>query len=219
MASPKEQVKPLAPGNSHHLRSDEEEVGSLHIKLGQRKYVQCCGCVSAVFLIIAVTAIVLGFTMFHVKDPKIKMNEVTFQRLEFSNGTLRADINITLIADVSIKNPNVASFKYSNATTMVYYRRTEVGEGRTPAGVAKARRTSRMNVTVDIVRGKILGVPGFVSEVATGELTMTTYTRIQGTVKVATVKKNVVVELNCTVRYNFSSGKIQGKDCQRRVRH
>ncbi|KAM1025068.1 hypothetical protein ACFX15_037606 [Malus domestica] len=218
MASPKEQVKPLAPANSHYLRSDEEEVASLHIKLKQRKYVHCCGCVSAVFLIIAVTAIVLGFTVFHVKDPKIKMNKVTVQRLEFANGNLRTDTNITLLADVSVKNPNVASFKYSNATTLVYYSGTEVGEGRTPAGVAKARRTSRMNVTVDIVPGKILGVPGLMREVASGELTMTTYTRIQGKVKVVMVKKNVVVELNCTVRYNFSSGEIQGKDCKRRVR-
>ncbi|KAM1146339.1 hypothetical protein FF1_038211 [Malus domestica] len=218
MASPKEQVKPLAPANSHYLRSDEEEVASLHIKLRQRKYVHCCGCVSAVFLIIAVTAIVLGFTVFHVKDPKIKMNEVTVQRLEFAHGTLRTDINITLLADVSVKNPNVASFKYSNATTLVYYSGTEVGEGRTPAGVAKARRTSRINVTVDIVPGKILGVPGLMREVASGELTMMTYTRIQGKVKVVMVKKNVVVELNCTVRYNFSSREIQGEDCKRRVR-
>ncbi|XP_009334495.1 late embryogenesis abundant protein At1g64065 [Pyrus x bretschneideri] len=218
MASPKEQVKPFAPANSHYLRSDEEEVASLHIKLRQRKYVHCCGCVSAVFLIIAVTAIVLGFTVFHVKDPKIKMNEVTVQRLELANGTLRSDTNITLLADVSVKNPNVASFKYSNATTLVYYSGTEVGEGRTPAGVAKARRTSRMNVTVDIVPRKILGVPGLMREVASGELTMTTYTRIQGKVKVVMVKKNVVVELNCTVRYNFSSGEIQREDCKRRVR-
>ncbi|TQE08490.1 hypothetical protein C1H46_005965 [Malus baccata] len=218
MASPKEQVKPLAPANSHYLRSDEEEVASLHIKLRQRKYVHCCGCVSAVFLIIAVTAIVLGFTVFHVKDPMIKMNEVTVQRLEFANGNLRTDINITLLADVSVKNPNVASFKYSNATTLVYYSRTEVGEGKTPAGVAKARRTSRINVTVDIVPGKILGVPGLMREVASGELNMTTYTRIQGKVKVVLVKKNVVVELNCTVRYNFSSREIQGEDCKRRVR-
>ncbi|KAB2632835.1 hypothetical protein D8674_029082 [Pyrus ussuriensis x Pyrus communis] len=218
MASPKEQVKPFAPANSHYLRSDEEEVASLHIKLRQRKYVHCCGCVSAVFLIIAVTAIVLGFTVFHVKDPKIKMNEVTVQRLELANGTLRTDTNITLLADVSVKNPNVASFKYSNATTLVYYSGTEVGEGRTPAGVAKARRTSRMNVTVDIVPRKILGVPGLMREVASGELTMTTYTRIQGKVKVVMVKKNVVVELNCTVSYNFSSGEIQREDCKRRVR-
>ncbi|PQM36621.1 uncharacterized protein Pyn_19755 [Prunus yedoensis var. nudiflora] len=215
----KEQGKPLAPANSYHLRSDEEEViVSSHIKLSQRKYVMCCGCVSALFLIIAVTAIVLGFTVFHVKGPRIKMNNVTIQQLELANGTLRSDTNLTLLADVSIKNPNVASFKYENTTTMVYYREMEVGQGRTPAGVAKARRTMRMNVTVDIVPREIMVVPGFTSEVASGTLKVSTYTRIQGKVKIVMVNKNVVVELNCSMTYNFASKEIQGtKDCKPRV--
>ncbi|KAH0974919.1 hypothetical protein GBA52_016818 [Prunus armeniaca] len=121
----KEQGKPLAPANSYHLRSDEEEViVSSHIKLCQRKYVMCCGCVSALFLIIAVTAIVLGFTVFHVKSPRIEMNNVTIQQQpEVANGALRSDTNVTLLADVSIKNPNVASFKYGNTTTTGFLQR------------------------------------------------------------------------------------------------
>lgn len=213
----KEQGKPLAPANSYHPRSDEEEViVSSHIKLYQRKYVMCCGCVSALFLIIAVTAIVLGFTVFHVKGPRIKMNDVTIQRLEITNGTLRSDTNVTLLADVSIKNPNVASFKYRNTTTRVYYNGNEVGQGRAPAGVAKARRTMRMNMTVDIVPGEISVVPGFMKEVASGKLTVSTYTKIQGKVKILMVNKNVVVELNCSVTYNFASKGIE-RDCKQRV--
>ncbi|CAB4310455.1 unnamed protein product [Prunus armeniaca] len=216
----KEQGKPLAPANSYHLRSDEEEViVSSHIKLCQRKYVMCCGCVSALFLIIAVTAIVLGFTVFHVKSPRIEMNNVTIQqRPEVANGALRSDTNVTLLADVSIKNPNVASFKYGNTTTTVFYKGTEVGQGRTPAGVAKARRTMRMNVTVDIVPEEISVVPGFTKEVASGKLTVSTYTRIQGKVKILMVNKNVVVELNCSMTYNFANTGIEEKDCKPRVR-
>ncbi|CAL9030262.1 unnamed protein product [Prunus brigantina] len=214
----KEQGKPLAPANSYHPRSDEEEViVSSHIKLYQRKYVMCCGCVSALFLIIAVTAIVLGFTVFHVQGPRMKMNDVTIQRLEITNGTLRSDTNVTLLADVSIKNPNVASFKYGNTTTRVYYNGKEVGQGRAPAGVAKARRTMRMNVTVDIVPGEILVVPGFKMEVLSLKLTVSTYTRIQGKVKILMVNKNVVVELNCTMTYNFASKGIEREDCKQRV--
>ncbi|PQQ05837.1 uncharacterized protein Pyn_37335 [Prunus yedoensis var. nudiflora] len=187
----KGQGKPLAPANSYHLRSDEEEViVSSHIKLSQRKYVMCCGCVSALFLIIAVTAIVLGFTVFHVKGPRIKMNNVTIQRLELANGTLRSDTNLTLLADVSIKNPNVASFKYG--TQPLWF------------------TTGRWR--------EIMVVPGFTREVASGTLKVSTYTRIQGKVKILMVNKNVVVELNCSMTYNFASKEIQGtKDCKPRV--
>lgn len=145
------------------------------------------------------------------------MNDVTIQRLEITNGTLRSDTNVTLLADVSIKNPNVASFKYGNTTTRVYYNGKEVGQGRAPAGVAKARRTMRMNMTVDIVPGEISVVPGFREEVESLKLTVSTYTRIQGKVKILMVKKNVVVELNCSMTYNFASKGIEREDCKQRV--
>ncbi|KAL6174771.1 hypothetical protein ACLB2K_051417 [Fragaria x ananassa] len=214
--SPTEQVKPLAPSSRYSVRSHdlEDDVASLHIKLSQRKYVHCCGLASAMFLILAVIAIVLGFTVFHVKGPKITMNGVTI-----TNGSLTDGSNITIMVDVSIKNPNVASFRYENTSTLVYFNETEVGEGRSPAGVAKARRTMRMNVTVDIVPAKIVAVPEFEKESKAGALTFTSFTRAHGKVKVAMVKKSVVVELNCTMVYNLASGGIQAGDkCRRRVR-
>ncbi|XP_004300836.1 PREDICTED: uncharacterized protein LOC101297936 [Fragaria vesca subsp. vesca] len=215
--SPTEQVKPLAPSSRYSVRShdlEEDVVASVHLKLTQRKYVHCCGLASAMFLILAVIAIVLGFTVFHVKGPKITMNGVTI-----TNGSLTNGSNITIMVDVSIKNPNVASFRYENTSTLVYFNGTEVGEGRSPAGVAKARRTMRMNVTVDIVPAKILAVPEFNKESKAGALTFTSFTSAHGKVKVAMVKKNVVVELNCTMVYNLASGGIQAGDkCRRRVR-
>ncbi|XP_062029368.1 uncharacterized protein LOC133745327 [Rosa rugosa] len=211
--NPREQVKPLAPSSRYSVRSHdlEDDVPSLHItKFSQRNY-YCCGLAAAMFLILAVIAIVLGFTVFHVKGPRITMNGVTT-----ANGSLLTGSNITLLADVSIKNPNVASFKYENTTTLVYFKGTQVGEGRSPAGVAKARRTMRMNVTVDIVQAKIRAVPEFSKESAAGVLNLTSFTRVHGKVKVVMVKRNVVVELNCTMTYNFSQG-IQGDKCKQRV--
>ncbi|KAM5572316.1 hypothetical protein ABKV19_012399 [Rosa sericea] len=219
--NPREQVKPLAPSSRYSVRSHdlEDDVPSLHItKFSQRNY-YCCGLAAAMFLILAVIAIVLGFTIFHVKGPRITMNGVTIEQLTITaNGSLQTGSNITLLADVSIKNPNVASFKYENTTTLVYFNGTEVGEGRSPAGVAKARRTMRMNVTVDIVPAKILAVQEFFKESAEGVLTLTSFTRVHGKVKVVMVKRNVVVELNCTMTYNFTSQGIQGDKCKRRVR-
>ncbi|XP_050377683.1 uncharacterized protein LOC126794928 [Argentina anserina] len=216
--SPSEQVKPLAPTSRYNVRSHdlEDDVSSLHIKVSQRKYVQCCGLAAAMFLILAVIAIVLGFTVFHVRGPKITMNGVKIGQLTNANGSLQTG-NITLMADVSIKNPNVASFKYENTTTLVYFHGTEVGEGRSPAGVAKARRTMSMNVTVDIFPAKILAQPEFAKESAAGALTMTSFTRVHGKVKVVMVKRNIVVELNCTMTYNITSGDTQGDKCKRRV--
>lgn len=75
-----------------------------------------------------------------------------------------------------------------------------------------------MNMTVDIVPAKITALPEFTKEFGEGALTLTSFTRVHGKVKVIMVKKNVVVELNCTMKYNFTSGGIQGDNCKRRVR-
>lgn len=75
-----------------------------------------------------------------------------------------------------------------------------------------------MNMTVDIVPAKIVAVPEFTKESGKGSLTLTSFTRVHGKVKVIMVKKNVVVELNCTMKYNFTSRGIQEDHCRQRVR-
>lgn len=215
-ANNSEQVKPLAPAE-YHLRSDYEDQamsgGKLKLQHG-RRCLQCFGCVTALLLVAVVTIIVIA-TVFHVKNPSIKMNSVTIQRLELSNnGSIRSsgDENVTLLADVSVKNPNYNSFKYGNTTTRIYYGGVVVGEGQIPQGLAKARRTLRMNVTVDLIPEKFLTVPSLGSDILSGSLNMSSHTRIYGKIKLLKIlKKSVVVKMNCSIAYNISSQAVQEK--------
>lgn len=212
----KDQVWPLAPA-AYRIRSHEDDALSGHFKLRQRTYLKCCGCAAAVFLILAVVILILVFTVFKVKDPSVKMNGATVAQLEFVNGTLRQDVNVTLVADISVKNPNVASFRYSNTTTTIFYGGEMVGEGRTPGGKAKARRTLRMNMTLEIIPAKLTAVPTLRSDLAAGALTVESYTRIGGRVKIMNmIRKTVVVRLNCTITYNISSSAV-AENCIRHV--
>uniref|UniRef100_F6HUN9 Late embryogenesis abundant protein LEA-2 subgroup domain-containing protein n=1 Tax=Vitis vinifera TaxID=29760 RepID=F6HUN9_VITVI len=177
----KDQSKPLAPAG-YNLRSDEEEAMSRELKkLPPRKYIKCCGCITALILIQAVILLVLAFTIFRVKDPVIKMNGMRIGPLELEDST-----NLTLVADVSVKNPNVASFIFSNATTSITYNGTVIGQARTPPGKAKARRTLRMNVTVEIIPEKIMAVTRLLSSRA---INISSYTRIAGRVKIIKIIK------------------------------
>ncbi|TXG50586.1 hypothetical protein EZV62_023110 [Acer yangbiense] len=210
-----DQVKPLAAAHhpDYHLRSDHEamsaqyEAMSAQSNLRRKKlYIQCCGCLT-VLLLIPVVVIIVLFTVFHVKNPGIRMNSVSIQQQLEVDG----DQNMTLVVDVQMKNPNYASFKFGNATTVVYYDGVAVGEGRIPAGMAKARWTLQMNVTVDIVPEKVLIVQKLKSDNMSSEtLNFSSYTRIVGKVKMLKIiKKNVVVVLNCSVTYNVTSQVIQ----------
>lgn len=217
----KDQVKPLAP-SAYRIGSheDEDQAISMELKtLKQRKYIKCCGCITALLLIQAVILLILFFTVFRVKDPVIKMNSVKIVHLELVNGTTpKPGVNITLMADVSVKNPNVASFKYSNTTTTIYYGGVVVGEAKNPAGKAKARRTMRMNLTIDIMPDKILGVQSLSSDIQSRKLSMNSYTKVGGRVKILhIIKRHVVVKMNCSMTMNLTSQSIQEQKCKRHV--
>ncbi|KAI4326882.1 hypothetical protein L6164_019406 [Bauhinia variegata] len=209
-----EVVKPLAPYPSNPLQIDEDRAISGQLKLRRRRYIQCCGCITAFLLILTVIILVLGFTVFHVKEPRLMMNGVTSV-----NGTFPGiNASTTLVADVSVKNPNSYSFRFSNSTTTIYYDGTAIGEGRTPAGKAKARRTLRLNVTVEIVPSRILGNPRLVSDTNDRALNISSYTRIDGKVKILNLfNKHIVVKMNCTVEYNLTAGSSHDNNCQTRV--
>ncbi|KAI8569685.1 hypothetical protein RHMOL_Rhmol02G0296500 [Rhododendron molle] len=218
MAEKQEQVKPLAPASHRQYFTDNNDtvLPPDSKKQRHRNYVQCCGCIVALMLIQAVVLLVLIFTVFRIKDPNLKMNSVRISGLDSTNlSSLTALTNITVTADVSIKNPNVVAFKFSNVTTTkVYYGGVEVGEGGNQPGVVAAQRTLRLNVTVELAVGKFLGVPRLVRDLTFGELNVSTYTRVGGKVKILGLfKKNVVVKMNCTMSVNVTSRVIGDQSC------
>ncbi|CAL5360139.1 unnamed protein product [Camellia sinensis] len=209
-----EQIKPLAPSSHRIIFEDDHAISTELKKHRSLKFIKCCGCIVALVLILSVTLLVLIFTVLKVKEPEMKMNSMMVQGLDRVNPTT----NLTVIVDVSVKNPNVASFKFTNSTTSIYYGGMVVGEGRNPPGIAKARRTLRMNVTIDVILEKVVGVERFSSDWSSRTLLMSSYTMVDGRVKIIGVfKKHVVVKMNCTMTVNITSRGIQDQNCKHSV--
>ncbi|XP_022146047.1 uncharacterized protein LOC111015350 [Momordica charantia] len=211
----KEQVKPLAAFPPGQSRSDDDDrflLSPAKLRLQTHKYIKCCGCFAALLLILAVVGIVLSFTVLHIKNPNIEIDT-----LSFSNSG--SDGEMIIVASVSVKNPNVASFKYSKTTTKIYYGGKVIGEGETPAGEAKAKETMKMNVTVAIGLEKIDDVSSLMKDLNSGSsLNINSYTKIPGRVKIlGFIKKNLLVRMNCSMTYNTRSQTIQGENCNQPV--
>ncbi|ESQ39252.1 hypothetical protein EUTSA_v10001755mg [Eutrema salsugineum] len=219
MAEP-EHVRPLAPATVIPV-SDESTSNKNNTLRRRRNRIKCLICVTATSLILITIVLTLTFTVFRVKDPIIKMNGVTVNGLDSTTGTQiqLLGTNISMIVDVSVKNPNSASFKYSNTTTDIYYKGTVVGEARGPPGKARPHRTARMNMTVDIMIDKILLDPGLAREVSgSGLVNVWSYTRVSGKVKIMGIaKKHVTVMMNCTMAVNITRQAIEDVECKKKI--
>lgn len=213
----KDQIKPL----SHTFITQEDEAISTEMKqYHNKRWLIWCGVVSAMILIISVTLLVLAFTIFRVKDPTIKINSVTFQGLDFvkiNSSNLNPGTNLTVMANVSVRNPNVASFKFNNVTTMLYYNGTVIGEATTPPGLAKARKTIFVDVTMVVLVDRFLAVPRLQNDLIAGMLPVSSYTEVRGKVKIV-IKKHIEVKMNCTMTIDIKNmGAIKDQNCKKRI--
>ncbi|XP_047320263.1 uncharacterized protein LOC124924247 [Impatiens glandulifera] len=197
--------------NDTNINISSDHQFNCHPNTGNKHYLlKCCGCIAALTSILFVTFLILFFTIFRIKNPIIKLNSITINGVMIdTNGS-----NFILIADVSIRNPNLTAFKFGNATTEIYYGAKVMGEDIIPTGESKAKETMRMNMTIEIMAGKLLEDTNFRSDPKTGELRMRSYTRIEGRVKITRlVKKHVVATMNCTIIINVKSMAVENQNC------
>nr|KYP58656.1 hypothetical protein KK1_014073 [Cajanus cajan] len=212
--SPDQQLKPLAPFISSTYLSTEENQQQERKKNNRiRNFILCFGCVTALIIILVVIVLVLGFTVYNVEEPKVRLNAVTL--LNNRTSASGAINNVTFLADMTVKNTNAFTFRFGNSTTTFYYDGTMIGEGKSPSGKAKPKRTIKINSTLEIMANKLSEIPSFERDLADQALNISSYTRIDGKVKILNIfPREVVVEMNCTVVYNVTTGLVShGDNC------
>ncbi|XP_051225901.1 uncharacterized protein [Lolium perenne] len=235
----KEPTRPLAhpsPSPSVHPATDDD--GDVEVQeeastakrgrstaqyLGKRRRALCwCGCCVTSVAVVGIVVLVLALTVFKVKDPVFSMNRVTLEDVDGdllgADGTRPVSVNATLSADVSIKNPNVASFRYGRSETDFYYGGETVGVAYAPAGEVGAGRTARMNVTLDALADRISPHVSFMDLVFGREYDLTSYTEISGRVSVLGIyKRDLHIKVNCSITLEvsgaFSSVESKTMDC------
>ncbi|KAL5989165.1 hypothetical protein ACLOJK_010055 [Asimina triloba] len=242
------QVRPLAPaagsgaagdgGGARTTGSSLSWSSSSRKLTKRRRMVMCLGCCGGSIIIVGVLILVLALTVFKVKDPIIAVNSVKLERFSFNSsrrsgggggGLLSGGdvaVNLTLSAGISIKNPNAASFKFGNSTTSVSYRGKTVAQVHGPAGKAGARKTIRLNVTVDVLADQLTTSTAggdltllLLSDLASGTLTVDSHTNVGGRFSLLRIiKRHVDIVVNCTILVSVSNQNIQNLSCVRKVK-
>ncbi|CAH2078160.1 unnamed protein product [Thlaspi arvense] len=212
MAESKEdQAKPLSP-LSLNIRSDQPIEDHYHHDRTKQhvhsrtKLILCCGLVASLTLLIAVTFIVLSLTVFHLHNPNLTVNSISFIQPSF-NGEVNTTQNATVSVGISLRNPNPASFKVKEVTVLFHYGDlVEVGKSSRRSETIPAKRTVKMNLTAEIVTTKLLAsVPGFTEDLNGRGVELKSSVGIIGKVKLSKIfKKSVhlITDCNMTMMMN-----------------
>ncbi|CAL4961541.1 unnamed protein product [Urochloa decumbens] len=201
-------VHPAATGG---VAGDEEVVvatakrwRSVQYLRKRRCFIWCCGCCATTVVLLGIAALVLALTVFKVKDPILTMNRVTLEGVDgdLVDGTAGhpVSVNATLNADISIENPNVASFAFARSETDFYYAGETVGVAYAPRGEVGAGRTVRMNVTLDVLADRISPNVNATGLIFGQDYDITSYTEITGRVSVLGIyKRDLDIKMNCSI--------------------
>ncbi|KGN54479.1 uncharacterized protein LOC101208230 [Cucumis sativus] len=176
----------------------------------------CIGISIAILLLLIIIIIILAFTVFKAKRPITTVNSVALADLDVSLNLagVSVDINVTLIADIAITNPNKVGFSYKNSTAFLNYRGELVGEAPIMAGKIDAGERKEMNITLTIMADRLLKTTTVFTDAVAGSMPLNTYTRISGKVKILGIFNiHVVSSTSCDFNVDISERKIGDQQC------
>lgn len=185
----------------------------------RRRLCGCCISCGVFVIVLAIIIVALALTVFKTKDPKITLNSVAIDDIDskVDLSALAIHLNLTLTADVSIKNTNkAASFKHGNSTTLMIYQGKTVGQAVMPAGKLEADKTARMNVSVTVfLDAFVSSASELIGNRFAGSLNMSTRTQMAGRVTVLRlIKKHVTVLALCDITVDVSSMSTEVQKCK-----
>ncbi|XP_057489629.1 uncharacterized protein LOC130775533 [Actinidia eriantha] len=175
-----------------------------------------CLAVIALLLVLILVMVILGLTIFKGKRPLTTVNSVALNDLQVSLDILRlrVNLNVTLDVNLSVKNPNKVGFKYTNSTAVLKYDGQVVGEVPIPASKISAGQTSTMNLTLTLLADRLLSNGNVYSDVISGTLPLSTFTRISGKIKILRIIKIPVVSYtSCDLSINVLNRSVANQTC------
>ncbi|KAL3531584.1 hypothetical protein ACH5RR_005105 [Cinchona calisaya] len=174
-----------------------------------------CAAVTAVILILGLVILVLGLTVFKAKRPVTTVNSVSIRDFDLSLDILglKVRLNVTLDANIAVKNPNRVGFRFDNSSAVLKYRGQVVGDVPIPAGKIGPKETLPMNITLTLLADRLLSNSNLYSDVVTGgTLPLSTFTRISGHVRIL-FKIRVVSYTTCDLYVDAINRRITNQTC------
>ncbi|KAI3453763.1 hypothetical protein Pfo_010426 [Paulownia fortunei] len=183
---------------------------------GKRSSKKCLAYVAA--FVVFQTAIILIFalTVMKIRSPKVRFNAIAVESFSSSSNNTSPSINMRLLTQVTIKNTNFGHFKYGNSTLTILYNGVPLGEAVIPRGRARARKTRKFNISVDVSSDRLSGNGNNLgNDINSGVLRLSSQAKVSGKVHLMKViKKNKSGDMNCDWNINLATRQVENLNCK-----
>ncbi|KAL3636742.1 hypothetical protein CASFOL_019041 [Castilleja foliolosa] len=179
------------------------------------KKTSICLYISAAAVTLAVIVLTIGFTILKPKNPITTVDSISISDLHFKINLpkLRPQINLTLDANVTVKNPNLAGFKYDKTSAVLRYRGNDVGEILIPAGNIPGSRARRFDLRLALMADRILAISDLSSDAVSGTLPLQVYLSILGKVRLL-VSVRVIAAAACDFEVHLIRRSVVNQTCR-----
>ncbi|CAJ1813615.1 unnamed protein product [Sphenostylis stenocarpa] len=205
-------------------KQDHEQVVVISQKKLKRRRVcvMVTGAVLLLLIVLVIVAIILAFTLFKTKDPKIQLVSATLEgiapRVTFP--AIDIQLNVTLDLKVQVENRNRASFKHEGGKSVLLYKGKEVGQTEIYPGLIPSRGSAILPCRLTLQADELASnLTSFLGDVMGGDISMDTVTLIPGKVTfLGFIKKHIVAKSNCQFTVSIPDFKITNQNCKNKAK-
>ncbi|PON97740.1 Immunoglobulin-like fold containing protein [Trema orientale] len=202
---------PLAPSRIHR-RSDEENPTFKAIR--KERANKCFIYVFSAIVVLSILLLVFALIVLRPKSPAVKLRSISVKSLRYATSPW-PDINATLVAEVSIENPNFGPYRFENSSARFLYGGQKIGERRFGKGRVGAKGTGRLSLTMEVRSSRLPeGANELSSDLNSGVFKMSSYARISGKVRlIKIIQTRKTSEMRCNMTLVLKTKKIRDWRC------
>lgn len=168
-----------------------------------------------VLVVVIILVVILALTIFKAREPKVEINSVDLETFSIGVGSL----NMTLLLDLTVYNPNRADFQYSESVARMFYYGDLVGQALIPAGDIKSKADEFLSVLLFVEASRVLVNENLPGNIVSGILPVVATTTLHGMVRVLGVfKHHAITTSDCDISVFVANATIQSFYCKHAVK-
>ncbi|MFQ6624129.1 hypothetical protein Gotur_003859 [Gossypium turneri] len=147
---------------------------------------KCLVYILAIMVIQGSILLVLANIFLRARTPDFEIGSVKVRNLKYGNSSAPS-FNFTLVTQVTVENTNFGEFRFDKSTGTVWCGSEVVGLMKIPKGIAQARATEKMKVSINVSSLWLSDAKNLRKNMSYGLLEFKSYVKLSGRVNILNI--------------------------------